>query len=49
MDQFFSDPEDLNSPCQELSSGGLGIVVALQVCWQIVLLSAYTGGPIQLY
>ena len=24
--------EDLNSPCQELSNGGLGIVVALLVC-----------------
>ena len=28
-------PADLNSPRQELSNGGLGIVVALLVCWQI--------------
>ena len=43
------DPADLNSPRRELSNGGLGIVVALLVRWQIVFLSAYTGGPIQLY
>ena len=29
------DHSDLNSPFQELSSGGLGIVAALLVCWQI--------------
>ena len=29
------DPADLNSSRQELSNGGLGIVVALLVCWQI--------------
>jgi len=40
--------EDLDSPRQELSNGGLGIVVALLFCWQIDFLSAYTGGPIQL-
>ena len=28
-------PADLNSPRQELSNGGLGIVVALLVCWQL--------------
>ena len=27
--------EDLDSPRRELSSGGLGIVVTLPVCWQI--------------
>ena len=30
------DPTDLNSPCRELSNGGLGIVVALLVFWQII-------------
>ena len=29
------DPADLNSPCQELSNGGLENVVALLVRWQI--------------
>ena len=40
---------DLDSPRRELSNGGLGIVVALLVRWQIDFLSVYTGGPIQLY
>ena len=31
-------PEDLNFPRQELSNGGLGIVIALVVRWQIVFL-----------
>ena len=29
------DQADLDSPCQELSTGGLGIAVALSFCWQI--------------
>ena len=43
------DPADLNSSCQELSNGGLGIAVALLVRWQINFLSARIGRPIQLY
>ena len=43
------DPADLDSPCRELSSGGLGIVVALLVCRGIKFLCVSTGGPIQLY
>ena len=42
-------PEDLTSPCQEFSNGGLGIVVALLVCSRINVSSVSTGGPIQLY
>ena len=42
-------PEDLNSPRRELSNGGLGIVVALLVCWQIDFVCVSTGDPIQLY
>ena len=42
-------PADLNSPRRELSNGGLEIVVALPVCWQIIFLSARIGRPIQLY
>ena len=30
------DKAGLDSPCRELSNGGLGIVVALLVRWQIV-------------
>ena len=41
-------PENLNSPCRELSNGGLGIVVALLVRYQINILSAPIGCPIQL-
>ena len=41
--------EDLDSPHQELSNGGLGVVVTLLVCWQIDVLSDYTWGSIQLY
>ena len=40
---------DLDSPCQELSSGGLVIVVTLLVRWQIIFLSARIGRPIKLY
>ena len=40
---------DLDSPRQELSSGGLRIVVALSVFPAIDLLSARIGRPIQLY
>ena len=39
---------DLDSPRRELSNGGLGIVVALLVHWQIIFLSARIGRPIQL-
>ena len=39
----------MNSPCREHSNGGLGIVVALTVHWQINFLSVYTEGPIELY
>ena len=31
------DQADLDSPRRELSNGGLGIVIALLVCWQIIL------------
>ena len=41
-------PEDLNSPRRELSNGGLEIVVALLVCWQIDFLCAHTGKAIQM-
>ena len=41
--------KDLNSSCRELSDGGLGIVVALLVCWQINFSCACTGGQTQLY
>ena len=43
------DQADLDSPCQELSNGGLGIVVAFPVCSGIEFSRACTGGPIQLY
>ena len=39
----------LDSPCQDLSNGGLGIAIALLVCWQINFSSACIGCPIQLY
>ena len=42
------DPADVNSPRGELFNGGLGIVVALLVYWQIDFLSDYTGDSIQL-
>ena len=42
-------PEDLNSPCRELSSGGLGIIVTLLVHWQIGFSCASPGKAIQLY
>ena len=32
MDDTKPYPEDLDSPCRELSNGGLGLVVALLVC-----------------
>ena len=41
------DPADLNSPCRELSNGGLGIVVTLSARWEIDFLSAHIGRPIQ--
>ena len=40
MDQHFLDPADLNFLCQDLSNGGLGIVVSLLVHWQINFLCA---------
>ena len=40
---------DLDSPCRELSNGGLKSVVTLLVRWQIVFLSARIRRPIQLY
>ena len=40
---------DLDSSCRDLSNGGLRIVVALLVCWQIDFSCVSTGGPIQLY
>ena len=36
------DQADLDSPCRELSNGGLKFVVVLLVCWQINFLSAQT-------
>ena len=36
------DPADLDSPRRELSNGGVKIVVALLVHWQINFLSAQT-------
>ena len=39
---------DLDSPCQEFSNGGLGIVVALSVFRQSFFLRAHTGGAIQM-
>ena len=38
------DLEDLNSPRQELSNGGLEIVVALLVRWQIDISCVCTVG-----
>ena len=40
---------DLDSPCQELSNSGLGIVITLLVRRQIDFLCVSTGDPIQLY
>ena len=39
---------DLDSPRRELSSGGLGFVVALMVCLEIIFVCVSTGDPIQL-
>ena len=40
------DQADLDSPCQELSNGGLGIVAALLVCWTIIFVGSYwTSNP----
>ena len=43
------DQVDLDYPRQDLSNGGLEIVVALLVRWQLILLSSRIGRPIQLY
>ena len=37
MDDTKMNSEDVDSPCQELFNGGLGIVVALLVCQRIGL------------
>ena len=42
------DREDLDSPCQELSNGDLGFVVAVLIDWGIKFLHACAVGPIQL-
>ena len=42
------DQADLESPCQELSSGGFDIVVVLLVCPGIDFSCVSTWGPIQL-
>ena len=39
---------DLDSPCQELSNGDLGFVVAVLIDWGIKFLHACAVGPIQL-
>ena len=39
---------NLDSPNRELSNGGLGIVVALLLRWQIIFLCVSTESPIQL-
>ena len=49
MDRTKIYPEDLNSPRQELSSGGLEIVVTLLVRRVIDFSCISTGGSIQLY
>ena len=41
------DPADLDSPCRELSNGGLKSIVTLLVRWQINFLSARIGRPMQ--
>ena len=43
------DQKYLDSPCQELSNGGLESVVTLLVRWQIDYSSASTGSAVQLY
>ena len=42
MDDTKLNLVDVNSPSQELSNGGLRVVVALLVCWKIIFLSAQT-------
>ena len=41
------DPADLDSPCRELSNGGLGSVVTLLIRRQIDFSCVSTGSPIQ--
>ena len=43
------DRTESDSPRRKLSNGGLGIGAILLVRRQSDVLSAYTGGPIQLY
>ena len=43
------DTADVDYPCQELSNGGLGLVVDLAFFSGIDFLSVYTWGLIQLY
>ena len=42
-------PKDPDSPCRELSNGGLKIALALPVCPGIGFLCVHTGKAIQLY
>ena len=42
------NPEDLNSPCRELFTRGLGFIAALLVHWKIGFSTACIGRPIQL-
>ena len=37
---------DLDSPCRDLSNGGLGIFLALLVCWGVIFSCACTGAQI---
>ena len=41
MDPIKMTDAYMDSPCRELSNGGLGIVVAFLVCWGIDFLCAY--------
>ena len=49
MDHTTMKPTYLDSPCRELSNGGLGIIVTLLVHRGIDFLCVSTGDPIQLY
>ena len=43
MDHTKLDQAHLDSPRRELSNGGLGFVVALLVCWQIIFVCVHWG------
>ena len=49
MDHTTMNPKYLDSLCQELFNGGLGIVATLLVRWGTDFVCVFTGGPIQLY